>query len=98
MAFKDYPGQTQGIELLQRSLQRGRLAHAYLFIGGQLDELQGLALNLAKTLNCRQPVLKEGVAIDCCDHCPSCQKSSMPTTPMCIGCALNPNPGSSPST
>jgi DNA polymerase III subunit delta' len=74
MAFKDYPGQTHGIQLLQRSLQRGRLAHAYLFIGGQLDELQGLALNLAKTLNCRQPLLKAGVAIDCCDHCPSCQK------------------------
>jgi len=33
MAFKDFPKQVQGIKLLQRSLERGRLAHAYLFTG-----------------------------------------------------------------
>ena len=33
MAFKDFAGQEQGVELLQRSLERGRLGHGYLFTG-----------------------------------------------------------------
>ncbi|HET7625702.1 MAG TPA: DNA polymerase III subunit [Verrucomicrobiae bacterium] len=75
MAFKDFPDQGQGIELLQRSLERGRLAHAYLFTGHQLEELEGIAQTLAKTLNCRNPVRGEnGVAVDCCDECVNCRK------------------------
>jgi hypothetical protein len=74
MAFKDFPGEEQGVELLQRSLERGRLAHAYLFTGRQLDRLEGLARALAKTLNCLHPVKRGGVAVDCCDRCLNCQK------------------------
>lgn len=74
MAFKDFPEQQQGVALLQRSLQRGRLGHAYLFTGQQLDELEALAGALAKTLNCRKPVESGGVAIDCCDECLNCKK------------------------
>ncbi len=74
MAFKDFPEQEQGIALLQRSLERGRLAHAYLFTGDQLDELEALARTLAKTLNCQRPTKKGRAAIDCCDHCLACQK------------------------
>ncbi len=74
MAFKDLPAQAQGVELLQRSLERGRLAHAYLFAGHQLDLLEGLARTLAKTLNCLHPVKRSGVAVDCCDRCLNCQK------------------------
>lgn len=60
--------------LLQRSLQRGRLGHGYLFFGQQLDELEALARTLAKTLNCQQPVKVGGVVVDSCDECPSCRK------------------------
>jgi len=74
MAFKDFPEQEQGVQLLQRSLQRGRLAHAYLFSGHQLDELEALARSLAKTLNCQKPVKAGGVAIDSCDKCLNCRK------------------------
>jgi hypothetical protein len=74
MAFRDFPGEEQGVELLQRSLERGRLAHAYLFTGRQLDRLEGLARTLAKTLNCLHPVKRGGVAVDCCDRCLNCQK------------------------
>ena len=74
MAFKDFPEQEQGAQLLQRSLERGRLAHAYLFTGHQIEPLVGLARALAKTLNCLQPVKRAGVAVDCCDHCLNCQK------------------------
>src|SRR5437870_4412144 len=74
MAFKDFPSQSQGVQLLQRSLERGRLAHAYLFTGHQLDELEDIARTLAKTLNCQHPVKKTAAAIDCCERCVSCRK------------------------
>jgi DNA polymerase-3 subunit delta' len=74
MAFKDFPKQTQGVQLLQRSLARGRLGHAYLFTGDQLDELELLARTLAKTLNCQNPVKIQGTANDCCDECLTCRK------------------------
>ncbi|MBP9903048.1 MAG: DNA polymerase III subunit [Verrucomicrobiota bacterium] len=74
MAFKDFPEQAQGVTLLQRSLQRGRLGHGYLFFGQQLDELEALARTLAKTLNCQWPVKVGGAAVDCCDKCPTCIK------------------------
>jgi DNA polymerase III subunit delta' len=75
MAFKDFPDQEQGVGLLQRSLERGRLAHAYLFTGHDLSELEAIAQTLAKTLNCLQPVHGQGsIAIDCCDQCVNCNK------------------------
>jgi DNA polymerase-3 subunit delta' len=75
MAFRDFPDQQQGVQLLQRSLERGRLAHAYLFTGHQLDELEALAQTLAKTLNCQQPVRRENeAAVDSCDQCVNCRK------------------------
>lgn len=74
MAFTDFPEQRQGIELLQRSLRRGRLGHAYLFGGSRLDELEGLARTLAKTLNCQNPVREDGAAVDSCDACANCRK------------------------
>lgn len=74
MAFKDFPDQHQALALLQRSLQRKRLAHAYLFIGHELRALEVLARTLAKTLNCLQPVRQGKVAVDCCDECLPCRK------------------------
>lgn len=75
MAFKDLAPTQLSLQLLQRSLERGRLAHAYLFSGGDLDLLEAVARTLAKTLNCEHPVLKNGVAVDCCDRCLACQKT-----------------------
>lgn len=74
MAFTDFPEQAQGMALLQRSLERGRLGHAYLFTGGQLAELEAIARTLAKTLNCHQPVKSGNETVDCCDQCVSCRK------------------------
>jgi DNA polymerase III subunit delta' len=63
------------VELLQRSLEGGRLAHAYLFAGHRLEELEAVARTLAQALNCLQPVRgRQGAAIDCCDTCLSCRK------------------------
>jgi DNA polymerase-3 subunit delta' len=74
MAFRDFSASSQGVQLLQRSLARGRLGHAYLFTGDQIEALEDLARTLAKTLNCQQPVKTNGVSTDCCDECPSCKK------------------------
>ncbi len=75
MAFTAFPDQQQVIQLLQRSLERGRLGHAYLFSGNDLADLEGVARSLAKTLNCLQPRRGNGgVAIDCCDTCLQCRK------------------------
>ncbi len=74
MAFSNFSGQSQGVQLLQRSLARGRLGHAYLFTGDALEELEELAQTLAKTLNCLQPVTTAHRATDCCDECLNCRK------------------------
>jgi len=64
----------QGVKLLRRSLESGRLAHAYLFLGEELGELESIARTLAKVLNCHQPVRVGGIATDCCDACVNCRK------------------------
>src|SRR5215831_9404682 len=76
MSFAQFPQQKQVVGLLQRSLERGRLSHAYLFSGTDLSELEGVARTLAKTLNCSQPVRRRHSAFqsDCCDQCLSCRK------------------------
>jgi DNA polymerase-3 subunit delta' len=75
MAFRNFPEREPGVVLLQRSLERGRLAHAYLFTGNDLAHLETLARTLAKTLNCQKPVRgADGAAVDCCDACPCCGK------------------------
>lgn len=74
MAFTEFSEQSQGVQLLQRSLARGRLGHAYLFTGTQISALEVLARTLAKTLNCLNPVKTNGVPTDCCDECANCRK------------------------
>ncbi len=63
MAFRDFPMQEQGVRLLQRSLERGRLGHAYLFAGHDVSELAALARTLAKVLNCQRPSRSDAVAL-----------------------------------
>jgi len=74
MAFKSLSRHGQGVQLLQRSLTRGRLGHAYLFSGDQMPELEDIARALAQTLNCLHPVRTDGVATDACDKCVNCEK------------------------
>ena len=59
MSFRDFPDQRQVVSLLQRSLERQRLAHAYLFTGADTTELEAVARTLGKTLNCESPVRGE---------------------------------------
>jgi DNA polymerase III subunit delta' len=81
MSFANHRGQTAGIEVLQRSLRRGRLAHAYLLVGPALGELDPVARTLAKTLNCTAPAPDAGRREDCCDACSSCRRIDDDTHP-----------------
>lgn len=75
MAFADFQDQRQVVAVLQRSLDRGRLGHAYLFTGDTLGPLEALARTLAKTLNCLNPRRGAGgAALDSCDRCPVCRR------------------------
>jgi DNA polymerase III subunit delta' len=76
MAFSGFSQQEDAIKLLQRSLARQRLGHAYLFSGDDLDHLELVARTLAKTLNCQQQRQSDLVpgAPDSCDECLSCRK------------------------
>jgi DNA polymerase III subunit delta' len=83
MSFAELAETESPIELLERSLSRGRLGHAYLFSGDDLDKLELVARTLAKTLNCQQPKQNPRVpgAPDCCDACLSCRKIDGATHP-----------------
>jgi DNA polymerase III subunit delta' len=76
MSFASFPEQRPVVELLQKSLDRGRVAHAYLFSGDDLGEMEALARTLAKTLNCASPPSRgaNGQPLDCCDSCLNCRR------------------------
>ncbi len=63
-------GQTKAVSLLQRSLEREAVAHAYLLIGPAHVGKMTLALDLAKALNCEASEPPCGV-------CDSCQKIAL---------------------
>jgi DNA polymerase-3 subunit delta' len=76
MSYASFPQHDTAVELLQRSLARKRLGHAYLFSGEDLNYLEAVGRTLAKTLNCLepQPSARMPGAFDCCDRCPACRK------------------------
>lgn len=76
MAFNQFADQERVVQLLQRSLRRGRLGHAYLFCGNDIALLEEMAFTLAKTLNCENPPERSeaGLPLDCCDACLNCEK------------------------
>lgn len=76
MSFREFPEQQPVVELLQKSLRQGRLAHGYLFSGDDMREMEGLARTLAKTLNCQNPPKSaaNGQALDACDACLNCRR------------------------
>ncbi len=63
-------GQDRAVSLLQRSLEREALAHAYLLVGPPHVGKMTLALELAQAVNC-------GVAEPPCGECASCQRIAL---------------------
>jgi DNA polymerase-3 subunit delta' len=72
----DLPEQGKITQLLQRSLERNRLAHAYLFGGNSLQELEDMARTLAKAVNCLSPPRRAShhPALNSCDACDNCRR------------------------
>ena len=68
MSFSDHKQHKLIADQLQHSLERGRLAHAYLFSGARGAGKADMARTLAKALNCLK---KEH---DSCDRCDSCRR------------------------
>ena len=60
-------GQSRAVTLLQRNLERGSMAHAYLLVGPPHVGKMTLALDLAQALNCQG-------AEPPCGSCDACQK------------------------
>jgi len=61
--------------VLQRSIENKRLAHAYIFAGDALEDMELAARELAKAVNCESPTKQGG-----CDDCEACRKIDA-TTP-----------------
>jgi DNA polymerase-3 subunit delta' len=56
MALRDVIGQEKAVSILIRTIQRGRIPSAYLFAGESGIGKKFTALNLAKALNCLNPL------------------------------------------
>jgi len=67
-------GQDRAIRLFQNSLERDRLAHAYLLVGPPRVGKRSLSLEMAQALNCA------GDSPPCGD-CPSCRRLAAGTHP-----------------
>jgi len=63
-------GQSRIVSLLQRSIEQGSLAHAYLLVGPAHVGKMTLALALAQALNCKSDAPP-------CDKCASCQRIAL---------------------
>jgi DNA polymerase-3 subunit delta' len=79
MAFRDIIGQDKVVNILLRTIQRGRLPSSYLFAGESGIGKKFTAINLIKTVNCLTPSSsppdKWGYGgVDACEECSSCKK------------------------
>lgn len=66
MSWKDYQDQKRVASLLENSIRNERVAHAYLFTGGQGVGKKKIALHFAKSLLCLHG---DGDACGQCHHC-----------------------------
>ena len=75
--FRYILGQERVLGYLKAALSRGRLAHAYLFLGPEGVGKESVARALAAALNCAEPQ-EDG---DACGLCPSCKRLAAGTNP-----------------
>lgn len=72
MGFAEVIGQEQEIQVMQNAIRGGRIAHAYLFVGGPGSGKKTLARAFASTLNCRASLRTDPP--DACGVCEACRK------------------------
>ena len=71
MSWDHVLGHRNVLERFRKSARRNRLASTYLFVGPSGIGKRTFALQLAKSLLCRQSADDE---LDACGECPSCQQ------------------------
>jgi DNA polymerase-3 subunit delta' len=77
MFFREILGQDRVIAPLRTAMAKGRLSHAYLFLGPEGVGKAATARALAAALNCTEP-RADG---DACGSCPSCRRLAAGTHP-----------------
>lgn len=68
MAWKQFEGQTQAVNLLQQAIRNDRVGHAYLFAGPNGVGKKAVAFHMAKALFCQE---QDG---DSCGRCVLCRR------------------------
>lgn len=78
MAWQNILGHDQVVDRFRRSLQNGRLASTFLFVGPPGIGKRMLALKIAQALLCETHPEEQ---LEPCGHCPGCQQVSAGTHP-----------------
>lgn len=77
MAWTDVRGHDDARQQLLAAFRRGRLGHAYLFVGPDGVGKKRFALEFAKAVLCENPPAE----FTACDHCPACAQVAADTHP-----------------
>lgn len=73
MSFAKLIGNERNKKILQRLLERGRIASTFIFAGPDGVGKRQFALTMAKAANCQKAPI-DGFAIDSCDECIRCRR------------------------
>jgi len=87
MALRDVIGQEKAVNILLRTIQRGRIPSAYLFAGESGIGKKFTALNLAKALNCLKPVTSKNQIQDSKLRTPNSELNSSLFVDCCDECS-----------
>lgn len=77
MAWTDIRGHEDARQQLLAAFRRGRLGHAYLFVGPDGVGKKRFAVEFAKAVLCERPPAE----FTACDHCPACAQVGAETHP-----------------
>ena len=90
MNWEKIRGAGEQVERFRRSIERGRLAHAYLFVGPEGIGKKLFARSLAQCLFCRR---FEDAELQACGECSSCRQMLAGTHPdfFLVGCPEGKN-------
>jgi len=75
MGWSDIIGEPRVKRLLSSAIERGRVAHAYLFTGPEGIGKDATALEFARALCCPSAALSAEGLIEACGHCPDCRRA-----------------------
>lgn len=73
----------RAVEYFKNLLLKGRIPHALLLTGGNIEKMESAARYFAKVLNCENPPVKnaEGIELECCNTCGNCRRIENGTHP-----------------